>query len=119
MGGRLLPSILLLFSLLICVVTPLDGQPAHTNIVVYVDGFAKWFLNRTNLRLDGFDELRKNGYEADYILPEFPSVPATNYWSIFTGTSAIRRRPSLLASACYNVFMSALILQGVIRTATA
>uniref|UniRef100_A0A914V5F3 glycerophosphocholine cholinephosphodiesterase n=1 Tax=Plectus sambesii TaxID=2011161 RepID=A0A914V5F3_9BILA len=84
MGGRLLRSILL-FSLHVNVLLALDSHHAHTNVVVYIDGFAKWFLNRTNLRLTGFEEVRQNGYEADYVLPEFPSVPATNYWSIFTG----------------------------------
>ena len=56
-------------------------------IVVLVEGFGNWLLDEHDLHnsVQGFRQLQMNGVRADYLLPEFFTEPAPNFYSLFTG----------------------------------
>jgi hypothetical protein len=62
-----------------------DQQPRV--IVVLVEGFGNWLLDEHDLHnsVQGFRQLQMNGVRADYLLPEFFTESAPNFYSLFTG----------------------------------
>ena len=70
-----------------------EAKVPSTNklMLILMDGFRYDYFTP---ELRGFNRMFENGVKADYMLPAFPSVSMTNYYSILTGICQLRRHSS-------------------------
>lgn len=62
-----------------------EARSAQKLLLLLLDGARHDYLDHSDTPLPGFKQVTARGVQADYLIPDFPTVSYPNYYSLMTG----------------------------------